>query len=48
MAKSVMEKTGHFNIKNRIKETGYFGGEMSGHIFINQNGMIDDAIYMLQ
>ena len=36
--KPVMEKTGHFNIKNRIRETSaILGGEMSGHIFINHN-----------
>ena len=42
-----MEKTGHFNIKNRIKETSaILGGEMSGHIFINHNWYgFDDAIY---
>ena len=45
--KPVMEKTGHFNIKNRIKETSaILGGEMSGHIFINHNWYgFDDAIY---
>ena len=45
--KPIMEKTGHFNIKNRIKETSaILGGEMSGHIFINHNWYgFDDAIY---
>ncbi len=45
--KPVMEKTGHFNIKNRIKETSaILGGEMSGHIFINYDWYgFDDAIY---
>ena len=42
-----MEKTGHFNIKNTIKETSaILGGEMSGHIFINYKWYgFDDAIY---
>jgi len=42
-----MEKTGHFNIKKAIKEhDAVLGGEMSGHIFINQGWYgFDDAIY---
>ena len=45
--KPIMEKTGHFNIKNTIKETSaILGGEMSGHIFINYKWYgFDDAIY---
>ena len=43
----VMEKTGHFNIKKRIKQTNaVMGGEMSGHIFINHDWYgFDDAIF---
>ena len=42
-----MEKTGHFNIKNTIKNTNaILGGEMSGHIFINHEWYgFDDAIF---
>ena len=42
-----MEKTGHFNIKKRIKQTNaVLGGEMSGHIFINHDWYgFDDAIF---
>ena len=42
-----MEKTGHFNIKKRIRETNaVMGGEMSGHIFINHDWYgFDDAIF---
>ena len=45
--KPIMEKTGHFNIKKRIRETNaVMGGEMSGHIFINHDWYgFDDAIY---
>ena len=44
---AIMEKTGHFNIKKAIKEhDAVLGGEMSGHIFINQGWYgFDDAIY---
>ena len=44
---AIMEKTGHFNIKKAIKEhDAILGGEMSGHIFINQGWYgFDDAIY---
>ena len=43
----IMEKTGHFNIKNAIKKhDAVLGGEMSGHIFINHEWYgFDDAIY---
>ena len=43
----IMEKTGHFNIKNTIKNTNaVLGGEMSGHIFINHEWYgFDDAIF---
>ena len=43
----IMEKTGHFNIKRKIRETAaVMGGEMSGHIFINHDWYgFDDAIY---
>ena len=43
----IMEKTGHFNIKKRIKQTNaVMGGEMSGHIFINHDWYgFDDAIF---
>ncbi len=43
----IMEKTGHFNIKNTIKNTNaILGGEMSGHIFINHEWYgFDDAIF---
>ena len=43
----IMEKTGHFNIKKRIKEiNAVLGGEMSGHIFINEDWYgFDDAIF---
>ena len=43
----VIEKTGHFNIKNKIRETNaILGAEMSGHIFINYDWYgFDDAIY---
>ena len=43
----VMEKTGHFNIKKRIKQTNaVMGGEMSGHIFVNHDWYgFDDAIF---
>ena len=44
---AIMEKTGHFNIKKKIKETNaVLGGEMSGHIFINHEWYgFDDAIF---
>ncbi len=43
----IMEKTGHFNIKKRIRKTNaVMGGEMSGHIFINHDWYgFDDAIF---
>jgi len=43
----VMYKTGHANIKNKMKEAGIaFGGEMSGHIFLGDRYLgYDDAIY---
>ena len=43
----IMEKTGHFNIKNTIKNTNaVLGGEMSGHLFINHEWYgFDDAIF---
>jgi phosphomannomutase/phosphoglucomutase len=43
----IMYKTGHANIKNKMKESGIkFGGEMSGHIFFGDRYFgYDDAIY---
>ena len=43
----IIEKTGHFNIKNKIRETNaILGAEMSGHIFINYDWYgFDDGIY---
>ncbi len=43
----IMYKTGHANIKNKMKEEGIaFGGEMSGHIFLGDRYLgFDDAIY---
>ena len=42
-----MWKTGHSFMKSKLKETGAFlAGEMSGHIFFNDNWFgFDDAIY---
>ena len=35
-----MSATGHFHIKNALKKSGApLAGEMSGHIFFNDNGM---------
>lgn len=44
----LMWKTGHSLLKNKIKETGApLGGEMSGHIFINDKFPgYDDAVYV--
>ncbi|MDP6727974.1 MAG: phosphomannomutase/phosphoglucomutase [Gammaproteobacteria bacterium] len=44
---SIMSRTGHSFIKNKIKETGAeLGGEMSGHIFFNERWYgFDDALY---
>ena len=44
---AIMEKTGHFNIKKAIKKyNAILGGEMSGHIFINDDWYgFDDAVY---
>lgn len=43
----IMYKTGHANIKNKMKEDNIaFGGEMSGHIFLGDRYLgYDDAIY---
>jgi phosphomannomutase/phosphoglucomutase len=43
----IMYKTGHANIKNKMKSDNIvFGGEMSGHIFIGDRYLgFDDAIY---
>ena len=43
----LMYKTGHANIKNKMKEDKIaFGGEMSGHIFLGDRYLgYDDAIY---
>ena len=43
----IMWKTGHSFMKSKLKETGAFlAGEMSGHIFFNDNWFgFDDAIY---
>jgi phosphomannomutase/phosphoglucomutase len=43
-----MYKTGHANIKNKMKSDNIvFGGEMSGHIFIGDRYLgYDDAIYV--
>jgi phosphomannomutase/phosphoglucomutase len=43
----VMYKTGHANIKNKMKESNIsFGGEMSGHMFLADRYLgYDDAIY---
>jgi phosphomannomutase/phosphoglucomutase len=43
----IMYKTGHANIKNKMKADGIaFGGEMSGHIFFGDRYLgYDDAIY---
>jgi len=45
--KPMMYKTGHANIKNKMKADGIqFGGEMSGHIFLGDRYLgYDDAIY---
>jgi phosphomannomutase/phosphoglucomutase len=46
-ANSIMWKTGHSLIKNKLKETsGDLGGEMSGHIFFKHRYFgFDDALY---
>ncbi|MGC9361650.1 MAG: phosphomannomutase/phosphoglucomutase [Candidatus Syntrophosphaera sp.] len=45
--KAIMYKTGHANIKMRMKELGVeFAGEMSGHVFLADRYLgFDDAIY---
>ncbi len=45
--KPIMYKTGHANIKNKMREDHIkFGGEMSGHIFIGDRYFgYDDAMY---
>ena len=45
--KPIMYKTGHANIKNKMKEDGVrMGGEMSGHIFFADRFLgFDDAMY---
>ncbi len=44
----IMYKTGHANIKMRMKEIGVeFAGEMSGHVFLGDRYLgFDDAIYV--
>lgn len=44
----IMYKTGHANIKMRMKEVGVeFAGEMSGHVFLGDRYLgFDDAIYV--
>jgi phosphomannomutase/phosphoglucomutase len=46
--KAIMYKTGHANIKMRMKEIGVeFAGEMSGHVFLADRYLgFDDAIYV--
>jgi phosphomannomutase/phosphoglucomutase len=46
--KAIMYKTGHANIKMRMKEIGVeFAGEMSGHVFLGDRYLgYDDAIYV--
>jgi len=46
--KPIMYKTGHANIKMRMKELGVeFAGEMSGHVFLADRYLgFDDAIYV--
>ncbi len=46
--KAIMYKTGHANIKMRMKELGVeFAGEMSGHVFLGDRYLgFDDAIYV--
>ena len=46
--KPIMYKTGHANIKMRMKELGVeFAGEMSGHVFLGDRYLgYDDAIYV--
>jgi phosphomannomutase / phosphoglucomutase len=46
--KAIMYKTGHANIKMRMKELGVkFAGEMSGHVFLADRFLgFDDAIYV--
>jgi len=46
--KAIMYKTGHANIKMRMKEIGVdFAGEMSGHVFLGDRYLgFDDAIYV--
>lgn len=43
----IMSPTGHFHIKNKLRETGaLLAGEMSGHIFFNDNWYgFDDGHY---
>lgn len=45
--KPIISKTGHSLIKSKIRETGApLAGEMSGHIFFNDNWFgFDDALY---
>ena len=46
--KAIMYKTGHANIKMRMKQIGVdFAGEMSGHVFLGDRYLgFDDAIYV--
>ena len=48
IGKSIMYKTGHSNLKVKIKETGAdLAAEVSGHIFFNDRYFgVDDAIYV--
>ncbi|WP_172402560.1 phosphomannomutase/phosphoglucomutase [Helicobacter sp. 12S02634-8] len=47
IGKSIMYKTGHSNLKVKLKETGaHLAAEMSGHMFFNDRYFgYDDAIY---
>ncbi|GHV07207.1 phosphomannomutase [Campylobacterota bacterium] len=47
IGKAIMYKTGHSNLKVKIKETGAsFAAEVSGHIFFNHRYFgFDDAVY---
>ncbi|CAA6800928.1 MAG: Phosphomannomutase (EC / Phosphoglucomutase (EC / Phosphoglucosamine mutase (EC [uncultured Campylobacterales bacterium] len=46
VGKSIMYKTGHSNLKVKMKETGAdLAAEVSGHIFFKENYGFDDALY---
>jgi len=48
IGKSIMYKTGHSNLKVKLKETGAdFAAEVSGHMFFNDKWFgFDDAVYV--